>query len=160
MYFPLFEGGSEQARRALAYVEAVRTRACSGGTGETLPVDFDHSLWTRHAQVAVRMANLLTKVIIRNNNTFPRSIEEDLFSLVRNNVDGNTLLFGSAIAVEEYVFPKYRLFCPYAYEKDRVYAHDISLNYDYLNNSTEWYHKLRMKSWATTHVSENFVTYR
>lgn len=36
---------------------------------------------------------------------------------MRNNVDDDSPIFGSAIAVEEWVFPKYRIFCPYAYHK-------------------------------------------
>ena len=43
--------------------------------------------------------------------------DEFLFNLVRNNVDDDSPIFGSAIAVEEWVYPKYRIFCPYAYHK-------------------------------------------
>ena len=86
--------------------------------------------------------------------------EEFLFDLVRNNVDSDSLIFGSAIAVEEYVYPKYRIFCPYSYKKDTVYAHDISLNYNYLDPSTEWYAVLREQNWTRAHISSNLVTYR
>ena len=78
----------------------VRQRdSCSGGTEETLPVHFDHSMWYHYADVAVRMANLLTKVLIRSDNKFLVSQEEFLYDLVRNNVDSDSLIFGSAIAV-------------------------------------------------------------
>ena len=75
-------------------------------------------------------------------------------------MDSDSLIFGSAIAVEEYVVPRYKKFCPYAYKKDKVYAHDISLNYNYTDPSTEWYHTLRIKDWSNQSVSSNEVTYR
>ncbi len=40
-----------------------------------------------------------------------------LFDLVGNNVDDDSPIFGSAIAFEEWVYPKYRIFGPYAYHK-------------------------------------------
>ena len=86
--------------------------------------------------------------------------DEFLFDMVTNNVDSDSLVFGSAIAVEEWVFPGYRIFCPYAYKKGAVFAHDISLNYNYLDPTTEWYNVLRVKDWDDAHVSENWVTYR
>lgn len=151
---------AKKARTALEYVERVRNSPCTGGTEETLPVTFDHDAWSQYAEVAVRMSNTLTKIIIRNGNNLGSVTDEFLFDLVRNNVDSDSLIFGSAIAVEEYVYPKYRIFCPYAYKKDRVFAHDISLNYNYLDNSTEWYHVLRVQNWTRASVSENWVTYR
>ena len=54
-----------QARTALEYVERVRNSPCTGGTEETLPVDFDHSVWSHYAAVAMRMSNLLTKLVIQ-----------------------------------------------------------------------------------------------
>ena len=91
--------GLQQAETALAYVERVRNSPCTGGTDEVLPVQFDHAMWYQYADVAVRMANLLTKVLIHNNNHFLPSQEEFLYDLVRNNVDSDSLIFGSAIAV-------------------------------------------------------------
>lgn len=92
------------------------TSPCTGGTDETLPVHFDHSTWTSYADVAVRMANLLTKLLIERNNTLRGVSQRHLFDIVRTNVDSDSLVFGSAIAVEEFVYPKYRIFCPYAYK--------------------------------------------
>ena len=113
-----------------------------------------------HLQVAVHMANFLTDVLVNNNNTLFEVKEEFLFNMVRKNVNGEDHIFGSAIAVEEYVFPEYRIYCPYAYKKDRVYAHDISLNYNYLDPSTEWYHVLRQKNWTSARILTDSVTYR
>ncbi len=138
----------------------MRNSPCTGGTEEILPVDFDHTVWSSYADVAVRMSNILTKRLLKANNTLADIQDDFLFDLVRNNVDSESLIFGSAIAVEEYVYPKYRIFCPYAYRRDTVYAHDISLNYNYLDPSTEWYAVLRQKDWSHAYVSSNLVTYR
>jgi hypothetical protein len=148
------------ARKALEYVDKIRNSPCSGGTEEVLPVQFDHSIWRNYAAVALRMSNLLTKNFIRNGNFLRGVTDEFLFDLVRNNVDGESLIFGSAIAVEEWAYPKYRIFCPYAFKKDTVYAHDISINYNYLDPNTEWYNVLRQEDWSTAYISENRVAYR
>ncbi|CAD5123183.1 DgyrCDS11550 [Dimorphilus gyrociliatus] len=149
----------QKAKTALEYVERVRTSSCNGGTEETLPVSFDHRIWAEYAHVAIKMANLLTKIVITNSNKLDTT-EKFLFDLVRNNVDNDSPIFGSAIAVEEWVYPKFKTFCPYSYKKKGVFAHDISLNYNYLSNATEWYHTLRFKNWTSARVSVNEVTYR
>ena len=46
--------------------------------------------------------------------------DELLFDLVRNNVEGDGMIVGTGIAFEEWVHPKYRIFCAYAYRKDKV----------------------------------------
>ena len=152
---------SAHARRALDYVERVRNSPCTGGTEENLPVEFDHNMWNQYATVAIKTANLLTQLIIEGNNSLSNLNDHFLFSLVRNNVEGDSLIFGSAIATEEYVYPKYRIFCPYAYKKNgRINAHDLSLNYNYLSPSTEWYNTLRKKEWTNATVTSNAVIYR
>ena len=56
---------TKKGRIALEYVERVRNSYCAGGTEETLPVEFDHAVWANYADVAVRMANLLTKIVVQ-----------------------------------------------------------------------------------------------
>ena len=46
-------------------MERVRNNPCTGGTEETLPVQFDHSVWDKYASVAMRMSNLLTKIYLQ-----------------------------------------------------------------------------------------------
>ena len=141
-------------------MERIRNSPCTGGTEEVLPVQFQHSPWNPLAEVALRMSNLLTKIVISNSNYLSGVTDQFLFDLVLNNVDGDSLIFGSAIAVEEYVYPRYRIFCPYAFKKDKVYAHDLSLNYNYLAPETEWYSVLRHTNWSDVYITENDVMYR
>ena len=58
------------------------------------------------------------------------------------------------------MFPSYEYVCPYAYKKDRVYSHDLSINYNYQDPNTEWYYVLKHKPWEQAFVSENMVKYR
>ena len=66
--------------------------------------------------------------------------------------------------VEPGVYTSYNSFCPYAYEKDKVYSHDISLNYNYQDPSTEWYATLKNRNWNkapnAVPITEHEVTYR
>ena len=103
-YLVISAVSSDKAQTALEYVERVRNSACTGGTEETLPVTFDHSPWLQYSDVAIRMSNVLTKLLIKNNNYFTRAQEEFLFAMVRNNVDGKSLIFGSAIAVSRHSY--------------------------------------------------------
>ena len=43
----------------------VATSNCSGGTEEVLPIKVDHQVWAEYANVAAKMANLLTKLVIQ-----------------------------------------------------------------------------------------------
>ncbi len=150
----------DDPRTALSYVEHVRNSQCVGGTEEVLPVHLDYIRWSKEAAAAMRMSNLLTKMIVRNGNSLEGTPEEFLFDLVRNNVDDGELIFGSAIAFESYFVNNHTTFCPYAFRKDRVYAKDLSLSYNYLETSTEWYTVLRETNWTQAKVSENQVEYR
>ena len=97
--------------------------------------------------------------LILGNNSIGNSVtDEFFFNLVRTNVDGDGIIFGSGICVEKDLMVRYPLFCAYAYKKDYVYAHDLSLNYYYLD--AEYIDVLRQVNWASDIVTVNKVTYR
>ena len=52
----------------------------------------------------LRTANLLSKFLKLNNGTLDEVNEELFFLFVRNNVHGDSLIFGSAIALERGVY--------------------------------------------------------
>ena len=52
----------------------------------------------------LRTANLLSKFLKLNNGTLDKVNEELFFLFVRNNVHGDSLIFGSAIALERGVY--------------------------------------------------------
>lgn len=51
-----------------------------------------------------RTANLLSKLLVSNGGTLDSLDDEMFFLLVRNNVHGDSLIFGSAIALEPDVY--------------------------------------------------------
>jgi PAS domain S-box-containing protein len=71
--------------------------------------------------------------------------EDDLFSMLRRNVAGNPLVFGSAIAFETDHYPGKRIFAPYVYRKhagsDELVA--IEVEYDYTEPAWDWWHMPR-----------------
>ncbi|KAK7487087.1 hypothetical protein BaRGS_00021582, partial [Batillaria attramentaria] len=65
------------------------------------------------------------------------------YDFVRNNVHGDTLIFGSAVAIESDVHSTYATFCPYASKvaSGGVSAFDLATAYNYSTTDTEWYHE-------------------
>ncbi|KAL5008366.1 hypothetical protein ScPMuIL_013947 [Solemya velum] len=151
-----------KARQALEYVYNIEhSDDCNSGTEHTLYLEFNHSAWKVYTDPAIRTANQLSKFLVMNGNNLDSLTDEVLFSMVRNNVHGGTLIFGSAIAVEPGVYNKYQSFCPYAYKKNyTVYAHDIAVNYNYLSESTEWYNAVKIRYWNNASVEADEVKYR
>ncbi|XP_062613781.1 uncharacterized protein LOC134275512, partial [Saccostrea cucullata] len=141
------------AREALEYVAYVESHNCTVGTGNYLQLHFDASVWSTYALAAVRTANFLSKLITSNNNTMSALSDNLLYSLVRNNVHLKSVIFGSAIAFEPDISLSYPLYCPYAYKQTNnstvtVNAMDLSVNYNYTDPETEWYHELRLLDYS------------
>ncbi|CAC5366032.1 GPR158 [Mytilus coruscus] len=156
-----WENDKEAAKLALEYVSRVEQSPCTGGTEETLDLLFNHTTWREYTQPAILTSNFLTSVILENTGSLDSLTDEILFSLVRNNVNGQSIIFGSAIAVEAGLYTKYSLFCPYAYRKNgTVFAHDISLSYNYLDSNTEWYYVLKTTDWENATRTISNIKYR
>lgn len=161
IFFSIDESETEAAKLALEYVSRVEQSPCTGGTEETLDLTFNHSVWKEYTRPAVLTANFITKTVIENNGSLNALTDEILFSFVKNNVNGQSIIFGSAIAVEPGLYSKYTSFCPYAYRKNgAVFAHDISLSYNYLDNQTEWYNTLKTSGWQNVSTTTTRVRYR
>ncbi|KAH9507195.1 hypothetical protein Btru_056595 [Bulinus truncatus] len=80
---------------------------------------------------------------------------------VRNNVHGETLIYGSAIAVEPGVIPGRPKYCPYAYNNrsssSTVTAFDIAVSYDYQTNTTEWYLGAKVKDRSNVSITADVI---
>lgn len=139
----------------------VETSPCTGGTEETLDLTFNHSIWKEYTRPAILTSNFMTRTLIENNGSLDTLTDEILFSFVQNNVNGQSIIFGSAIAIEPQLYSKYLSFCPYAYRKNgTIFAHDISLFYNYLDNKTEWYYVLKTSNWQNVSFTTSKVKYR
>lgn len=154
------------AREALEYVAYVETHNCNGGTGNSLQLQFDPTVWNTYALAAVRTANFLSKMITYYNNSASSISEHLLYSLVTNNVHLKSVIFGSAIAMEPDPSLPYPLMCPYAYKETdntstvTVNAKDLSVSYNYTDPQTEWYHKLRFRRYDNISIVTDQVQLR
>ncbi|KAH3844502.1 hypothetical protein DPMN_086760 [Dreissena polymorpha] len=77
---------------------------CHEGTGAVLDLQFDVNVWNQYTDPAIRTANLLTKILENDNGSLDSLTDDLFFMMVRNNVHGNSLIFGSAIAIESHVY--------------------------------------------------------
>ncbi|XP_070181130.1 probable G-protein coupled receptor CG31760 [Littorina saxatilis] len=153
----------QQAKQALDYVDRIATSGnCMGGTGNVLSLNFDTSAWLTYTDPAIRTANFLAKILATGNNTLKDLPEPMMYNFVRNNVHGNTLIFGSAIALESDVLShsKRLTFCPYANKigQGSVTSFDLALSYDYTANGTEWYEEVKARNFSSVEVVNDTVT--
>ncbi|XP_012942993.1 probable G-protein coupled receptor CG31760 [Aplysia californica] len=147
------------AKQALDYVRTIeRTHNCTGGTEETLTLNFDHDRWMSYSDPAIRTANYLSKILAIDGDLSALG-DDKFYALVRNNVHGGSLIFGSAIALEPDVIAGRTKFCPYAFrDNGSVRAFDIAINYDYQQDSTEWYHAVRISNLSNISVAVDRIT--
>ncbi|XP_059178139.1 probable G-protein coupled receptor CG31760 isoform X2 [Physella acuta] len=83
------------------------------------------------------------------------------YTMVRTNVHGDTIIYGSAIAVEPGVVAGKPKFCPYAYNNRTsrtVTAIDIAINYDYRTNDTEWYNGVVLKDRSNITIDRDVIS--
>lgn len=108
------------------------------------------------ALVAVNRANFLTR-LWRNASGDILTNEYIYYSQVRNLLEGDPELFAAGNCYDKGEFKNYYLFCPYAYrmEDGRINVKDLSLEYDYLKNTSEWFYSARQK--ATQLENFNFT---
>ncbi|KAL5008707.1 hypothetical protein ScPMuIL_014288 [Solemya velum] len=75
-----------------------------------------------------------------------------------HRIDTSTCTGGLAVAPGTY---RYEKFCAYAYKKDGdVHAHDISIQYDYHINTTEWWYGPQTKDFSNVSIVNDRVFYR
>lgn len=145
----------------MAYVEKLDN--CSLGTGESLDLLYDHSVWDLYALTAVRLANFISKIITSNNNSMSSLSDEVLFALVRNNVHLKSVIFGSGIPFEPHESLRYPLFCPYAFRDENktvVLSKDLAVEYNYTDPKTEYYQVLRYKDFSNISMETDTVYFR
>ncbi|XP_056017298.1 probable G-protein coupled receptor CG31760 [Ostrea edulis] len=154
----------QTARQALDYVAYVeKLDNCSLGTGESLDLLYDHSVWDLYALTAVRLANFISKIITSNNNSMSSLSDEVLFALVRNNVHLKSVIFGSGIPFEPHESLRYPLFCPYAFRDENktvVLSKDLAVEYNYTDPKTEYYQVLRYKDFSNISMETDTVYFR
>jgi|GEM_PF-475723 len=82
-----------------------------------------------------------------------------LYAILRQNVSGNPLVFGAAIAFEPDTFPARHLFAPYAHRDGigSTHVRTMELGYDYTRPEWDWWHLSRKAStgiWTEPYFDE------
>ncbi|BFZ12928.1 hypothetical protein BsWGS_15967 [Bradybaena similaris] len=155
-------GGGEERDTIELFLEKVEEYeknkdTCSPGTGYILGSgvikQYGLNRFKSLAMTAVNRANFLTRIW--------KVVEKDvlhseylLYSQVRSIVESDEDIFAAGNCYDKDEFKNYHLFCPFAYrlEDGRINVKDLSLEYDYLGNTSEFFFSARMK---TAHL-ENF----
>ncbi|XP_076442710.1 putative G-protein coupled receptor CG31760 [Babylonia areolata] len=150
------------AKEALNFVGRIaQSETCDQGTGNTLQLTFNTTAWIPYTDPATRTANFLSALLALNNNTLRDVPDITFYNMVRNNVHGETLIFGAGVAFEEDVMkPGRTRYCPYASRNPdgSVTAFDIAESYDYVNSSAVWWVGPRAQDYSEVKVVTDNVT--
>ena len=140
------------AREALDEIEEVHSgkvdckRMLETRGLKILRLKYKDSAYTEQANVAIRTSNLVadllpTGSIGKMNASHAGKVlqdhEELLFSIVRNNLESDPLIVGSALIFDNYTYRSgYRYFAPYAYKNvgdPFIKVKDLSTSWSYLH---------------------------
>lgn len=140
------------ARQALKAIEEVHngTVDCKTMLAERslklLFLKYENTVYTAQANLAIRTANLISDLLptgsakIFNISGEPvlKSHEEVLYAIVRNNLENDPLIMGSAIIFDNNSFVNNSFFAPYAYRNSNdsfIKVTDLSASWSYLHEA-------------------------
>jgi len=149
------------ARQALKAIEEVNNGSvdCKTMLAERslklLYFKYENSVYTDQANVAIRSANLVSDLIpsgsAKSLNLTGESVlrehKQVLYSIVRNNLETDPLIVGSAIIFDNNSYINYSFYAPYAYRNTNdsfIKVTDLSATWSYLHEA--FVKLMRMKS--------------
>ena len=124
---------------------------CKPGTEYTLGPgvikQYGLNRFQAQAMRAVNRANFLTRIWRYADSEFLQS-EYLFYTQVRNIVEGDPDIFAAGNCYDKDEFKDYHLFCPFSHrtEDGRITVKDLSLEYPYLGNTSDWFFSARMRS--------------
>lgn len=124
---------------------------CVPGTefnlGEGVVAQYGVQRFKKQALVSVNMANFLTK-IWKYAPTALLNSEYFLYTNVRSMVEGDPDLFAAGNCYDHKEYKNYTLYCPYAYRlpNGTIMVKDLSVEYKYLGNGSEFFYQARIKA--------------
>ncbi|KAH3692564.1 hypothetical protein DPMN_193112 [Dreissena polymorpha] len=146
-----------QANDTIAYfLETIERYAsgkstCKPGTefnlGKGVIQQYGINKFKRQAMLAVNRANLMTRVW-KNASRSLLDSEYFLYSQVRNMVEGDPDVFAAGNCYDYKEYKGRYLFCPFAYrtENGSINVKDLSVEYDYLGNGSDWFFEARQNA--------------
>ena len=126
---------------------------CTPGTnynlGDGVVAQYGVRRFKAQAMVAVNRANFLTRIWKSAHQELLDS-EFFFYTSVREMVEGDLVLFAAGNCYDKSQYKDYELFCPYAYRMadnpNKIMVKDLSLEYKYLGNDSEFFYQARMKA--------------
>ncbi|XP_065314395.1 metabotropic glycine receptor-like [Gordionus sp. m RMFG-2023] len=125
---------------------------CKAGTtvnlGDGVIDQYGLKRYYSQALIAVNRANLLTRLW----RYAPKEVLDSeflLYSLVRSMVESDVNIFAAGNCYDKYEYKDYYLFCPFSHylpDGKRILVKDLSVQYKYMGNESEWFHSSKM--WA------------
>ena len=119
---------------------------CKPGTesnlGEGVIQQYGINRFKRQALLAVNRANFLTR-IWKNASQEVLDSEYLFYTQVRNMVEGDPDIFAAGNCYDHREYKNRHLFCPFAYrtENGSINVKDLSVEYDYLGNGSEFFYE-------------------
>lgn len=138
----------------LVYVSTIEKdkESCKKGTWHvTLPkgtVSYGPILYMDQARKTVDMANLYTRMWKTLEIDQIENGENFFYGTVSSLVENDDKIFAAGSCHDNKRFGTYNIFCPYAYREPggTINVKDLSLEYHYLSNDSEWFYQARMKA--------------
>ncbi|KAK3610032.1 hypothetical protein CHS0354_032381 [Potamilus streckersoni] len=124
---------------------------CTAGTqynlGQGVIQQYGKNRFRKQALEAVTRANFLTRIWMKASPEVLNS-EYLFYTQVRSMVEGDPVIFAAGNCHDKEEYKNYYLFCPYAYrtENGQINVKDLSVEYDYLGNDSEWFYMARMSA--------------
>ncbi|KAG5893342.1 hypothetical protein JTB14_037500 [Gonioctena quinquepunctata] len=121
---------------------------CTAGTdlnlGEGVVDRYAQERFRVEADICVNRANMLTRIWKYTNPQIVIS-EDLLYSMVYSLLGFNDVIFAIGNCYAEHQFKNHLIFCPYAYRlpEGNILVKDLSVEYDYLGNTSEWFYIAR-----------------
>ncbi|XP_041353705.1 uncharacterized protein LOC121371692 [Gigantopelta aegis] len=154
------ENKKTAVKEALDYVHKTTASSCTPGTGNMLEIVFNYSSFRHIVEPGIQTSNYLSMIISIDNN-FNRLDDNMFYSLVRSNIHGEHMLYGSSIGIKPGVYDKHHMFCPYACKQNNtVVAFDIAENYDYRSPNNTVYYDLKVKDFSKVPIIEDRITFK
>lgn len=137
------------AREALRIIDKIRgedsdcEKMLETRSMEVLRIKYENTVYKRQAEIATRTANLVTDMLLTGSakslpgqpsNSVLLSDKNILYSTVRNNVESDSLIFGSAVIFNSY--PNFGWYAPYAFRNLNdpfIKVKDLSTTWSYLH---------------------------
>lgn len=94
---------------------------------------------------------------VNSSSSSSQQLADFLYAQVVNLVESDDDIFAAGNCYDQREFNDYHLFCPYAYRlpsgtsvntgnSERILVKDLSVEYEYLSNSSDWFYPARQKA--------------